>query len=510
MKIQFQISPKENEVQTLVVFTYKGSASKVTKKDKNEKKDVKATLGKVSDGVKGLAHENPVVTGSFRETIYFRNAKIDGFKDVLFIGLGDKAKIDSESLRQAAAEVVKSLTVHKSKSGSISLASLVFKGKKDEAAQALCEGLGLTAYVFDDFRSEKNKLGSKRPEVIYLLAEKAGDKKVVEAGMWAGLEIADSINFARRLGDTPGSSMTPTILADTAKEELSKHKVKVTIWNKAKIKQEKMGGLYGVSLGSVEEPRFIIMEYNGAGKSKKPIALVGKGLTFDSGGISIKPATSMEEMKYDMCGGAYVIGTMLAAARLKLKVNLIGFVPSSENMPGENANKPGDIFKARNGISVEVNNTDAEGRLILADALVYASEQKPQAIFDMATLTGAMSIALGNLHTGFYTRDKNLVKKVNDAASTTQERVWNMPLIEEHLSDMKGTYADLSNISSGKGAGSATAAAFLGEFVDSEIPWAHFDIAGTAYHTGDRLPYNPKKGASGCMIRTLLELVQSF
>lgn len=509
MKIQFEVSPKENSVQTLVVFTYKGPESKDDKKSK-EKKESKPFLGKVTPAIKELVLGNPEVTGAYRESIYFRSARLEGCKDVLFLGLGEKSKLDDESLRQAGAEIIKSLTVHKSKSAAISLASLIYKGKKDEAARALSEGMELAAYSFDDFKSEKNKTGNKKPELIFLLGEKASDKKAVEAGILAGQTVGDSINFARRLGDTPGSSMTPTILADTAKDELSKYKVKVTIWNRAKIKQEKMGGLLGVSLGSVEEPRFIIMEYNGAGKSKKPVALVGKGLTFDSGGISIKPATAMEEMKYDMCGGAYVIGTMLAAARLKLKVNLIALVPSTENMPGENANKPGDIFRARNGISVEVNNTDAEGRLILADALVYACEQKPQAIFDMATLTGAMSIALGNLHTGFYSHDKNLVKKINEAASVSQERVWNMPLIEEHLSDMKGTYGDLSNISSGKGAGSATAAAFLSEFVESDIPWAHFDIAGTAYHTGDRLPYNPKKGASGCMIRTMLELVQSF
>jgi leucyl aminopeptidase len=511
MKIQFQVAPKENSAQTLVVFTYKGSEQKVSKNEKKEtEKKAKPVFGKVSDAVKNLASTSGDVTGAYKESVFFRSANLDGFKDVMYVGLGDKSKTDAESLRQIAAEIVKALTGHKSKSGAISLASLIYKGKKDEAAQALTEGFVLSSYSFDTFKSEKNKAGPKKPEHILLIGEKAGDKKFIETGIHNGEMVGTAINFARVLGDTPGSSMTPSILADTAKDELSKHKVKVTIWNKAKIKQEKMGGLYGVSLGSVEEPRFIIMEYNGGGKGKKTIALVGKGLTFDSGGISIKPSANMEEMKYDMCGGANVIGTMLAAAKLKLKVNLIGLVPSSENMPGENANKPGDIFKARNGISVEVNNTDAEGRLILADALVYACEQKPTAIFDMATLTGAMSIALGNLHTGFYTRHRELVKKINEAANASGERVWNMPLIDEHLSDMKGTYADLSNISSGKGAGSATAAAFLGEFVDKDIPWAHFDIAGTAYHTGDRLPYNPKKGASGCMIRTMLELVQSF
>jgi len=214
----------------------------------------------------------------------------------------------------------------------------------------------------------------------------------------------------------------------------------------------------------------------------------------------------MEEMKYDMCGGAATIATMLAISRLKLKINAIGIVPSSENMPGPAATKPGDIHYARNGKSVEINNTDAEGRLILADALSYATELKPAFIVDSATLTGAMVIALGDLHTGYFTRNKKLAKAIHDAAQESGELMWHLPLVDEHAEDMKGTYADLSNISSNKGAGSAHGAAFLEFFVDSEIPWAHVDIAGTAYHTGHRVPYNPKRGGSGVMVRTYVSL----
>jgi leucyl aminopeptidase len=249
------------------------------------------------------------------------------------------------------------------------------------------------------------------------------------------------------------------------------------------------------------------MEYKGGG-SKKPICYVGKGLTFDSGGICIKPGAGMDEMKYDMCGGANVIGTMLTIAKLKLKVNAIGIVPASENMPGPMANKPGDIVTSRNGKTVEVINTDAEGRLILSDALVYASEQEPQFIVDAATLTGAMVIALGDMHTGFFSRDEKLTQKIKKAASTAGELVWEMPMHEEHTKDMKGAYADLQNVTARKGAGSAHGAVFLAEFVDSKIPWAHFDIAGTAWNTGHRIPYNNAKGATGCMIRTFVELAK--
>ena len=285
--------------------------------------------------------------------------------------------------------------------------------------------------------------------------------------------------------------------------------MKVTAWDKARITKEKMDSLIGVSNGSAQEPRFIIMEYKGAAASKKPICFVGKGLTFDCGGISIKPSAGMEEMKFDMCGGAAVIAAMATIAKLKLKVNAIAYVPSSENMPGPAANKPGDIRKARNGKSIEINNTDAEGRLILADALSYASEKKPACIIDAATLTGAMVIALGNIHTGFYTRDKKLRDKISKAGEQSGEEVWPMPLCDHHSNDMKGHYADLTNLAPSRGAGSATAAAFLENFVAEGIPWAHVDVAGTAWHAGNRLPYAPKKGASGSFVRTFVQLAKN-
>jgi leucyl aminopeptidase len=371
-------------------------------------------------------------------------------------------------------------------------------------AQAFSEGAHLGAYSFNELKSDKKE---EETAVIHI---GDGASKAVAAGFATGETLAECINFSRRLGDMPGNLMTPEIFAAEVEKAAKGTGLKVTVWDKARIKKERMGCLIGVSLGSAVDPRFIILEYNGGGKSKKPVCFVGKGLTFDSGGISIKPAGGMEEMKYDMCGGANTVGTLLAIAKLKLKVNAIGYVPSSENMPGPLANKPGDITVARNGKSVEVNNTDAEGRLILADALSYATEQKPAFIVDTATLTGAMVIALGDLHTGFFSKNEKISKALEAAAAKTGERLWRMPLVDEHREDMKGTYADLNNISSNKGAGSAHGAAFLECFVDLDIPWAHVDIAGTSNHTGHRLPYNPKKGASGCMIRTYVELAKSW
>ncbi|MEK7355188.1 MAG: leucyl aminopeptidase, partial [Bdellovibrionota bacterium] len=400
-----------------------------------------------------------------------------GARHLLVVGVGDGRKLDHEVLRQAASAATSALRSAKVKSAAIAMDSLPHHTfSADVTVQALTEGALLTDYSFSDFKEKKDPSTLERISLV--TSSKA---KAHERGLEAGTIVGECVNFARWLGDRPGNKMTPTILADETVKAAKGTKLNVKVWDGKKIKEEKMGSFLSVSLGSTQDPRFIIMEYNGAAKSKAPVCFVGKGLTFDSGGISIKPSASMEEMKYDMCGGAAVIGTMLAIAKLKLKVNAIAYVPATENMPGPAANKPGDIVIARNGKSIEVNNTDAEGRLILNDALVYACEQKPQFICDAATLTGAIVVALGNLHTGYFTRSDKFAKQIEAAAEASGEWIWRLPLTDFHAKDMKGTYADLSNISSGKGAGSATAAAFLEQFVDSDIPWAHFDVAGTAW-----------------------------
>ena len=448
------------------------------------------------------------ISGKHQETVIFRELNFKGFRHVVVAGLGKENDITHESIRQTVASAFEAL-----KGLGIEEAALHFDGlgagKKDQAefARATAEGLVLTSYVFNELMSGKKE---KKAISVHVVSKNAGDKDL-RAAFSEGLTLADATNFSRRLGDMPGNLMTPAILANSAVEAGKGIKnLKVTVWDKARIKKEKMGGLLGVAQGSDQEPRFIIMEYKGTAATKKPVAFVGKGLTFDCGGISIKPGAGMEEMKYDMCGGANVIGTLLAIAKLKLKVNAVGLVAATENLVGPSATKPGDVHTARNGKTFEVNNTDAEGRLILADALSYATELKPQMIVDAATLTGAMVVALGNTHTGYFTRNKDLKKTVEAAAEQSGEWVWNMPLCDFHLKDMKGTYADLNNISSGKGAGSATAAAFLEQFVGEGIPWAHFDIAGTCWHIGNRLPYAPKKGASGVMVRTFVEIAKSY
>jgi leucyl aminopeptidase len=493
---------------TLVVFAHPGQTPKsagATKKSAEvQKPSAKISVPNLPAAIQE-ALEDKSISGKSGEALAFRGVHFGGYKNVVVVGLGSKR--DPESFRQLAATVLSSAQSLKTESLAIQWDS-INAGKKDLAAvtQAFAEGLLLSDYSFDELKSKK-KDEDKKEISITLVSQSASDVALKKA-FFEARTLAESVNFSRRLGDLPGNLMTPTILANTISEAAKGTGVKVEVWDRARIKKEKMGGLFGVAEGSEEEPRFIILRYEGAAKSKAPIVYVGKGLTFDSGGISIKPSAAMEEMKYDMCGGANVLGAVLAIAKLKLKVNAIGLVPSTENMPCRRATKPGDVHTSRNGKTFEINNTDAEGRLILSDALAFGSEQKPALMVDAATLTGAMVVALGNTHTGYFTKNEALSKKIEAAAQRSGEWVWRMPLCDHHTKDMKGTFADLSNISSSKGAGSATAAAFLEQFVEEGIPWAHFDIAGTGWAVGGRLPYCSRRGASGVMVRTFVELAR--
>ena len=435
----------------------------------------------------------------------------ESYKRLLLVGIGEEKYFDYEGVRQASAKAHKELKAHEQKTADILVESLATQNTNDweRLCQSITEGLILSSYKCNEFKQSK-KTDQKKTEADIFLRLPPDKQSASQKGLKTGQILAEAANFAKRLANYPGNFMTPAILANEVQKQTQNTKIATTVWDKKRIEAEKMGGLLGVSLGSSQEPRFIIMEYKGADSSKKPVILVGKGLTFDSGGISLKHANAMDEMKFDMCGATAVIGAMLAIEKLGIKVNVTGLIPSSENMPGQSANKPGDILKARNGKSMEILNTDAEGRLILADALSYASEQKPQAIFDAATLTGAILAALGNIFTGFFTKDEKLAAKIRQASQNTGERVWQLPLTKEHTADIKSFIADVANISFTKGAGSSTAAAFLEHFVDKNIPWAHFDIAGTAYNVSNRLEYCSKKMASGVMVRTFVDLVRSY
>jgi leucyl aminopeptidase len=304
----------------------------------------------------------------------------------------------------------------------------------------------------------------------------------------------------------PGNEMTPTDMAREARKIARRKNVKLTVLGEAEMKKIGMNALLGVARGSAEPAKFIILEYRGGDKSERPVALVGKGLTFDSGGISIKPSEKMDEMKSDMAGGAAVMGVIMAAADLNLKVNAVGLIPATENLPGGRAYKPGDILKSLSGQTIEVLSTDAEGRLILADALTYAGRYKPAVIIDLATLTAACVIALGDHVTGMMGTDNRVKHKIKDASDATGEKVWELPLWEEYHDLIKSDVADYKN-HGGRPGGAITAAAFLSKFV-GDYPWVHLDIAGPAWLTNDK-PYIPK-GASGVGVRLMVQFLRDW
>ena len=303
------------------------------------------------------------------------------------------------------------------------------------------------------------------------------------------IAIAQGVALTKQLGNLPANYATPTHLGDVAKKLGKDYDFKVQVLERKQIAALKMNSFLSVAKGSTEPPRFIIIEYKGAGAKEAPTVLVGKGITFDSGGISLKPGLGMDEMKYDMCGAASLLGTFKTLGELKPKINVVGLIATCENMPAGNANKPGDVVTSMAGITIEVLNTDAEGRLILCDALTYAERYKPSAVVDMATLTGACVVALGHHHSGLFTNDDSLADEIQNAGKTQQDTAWRMPLDSEYSEQLKSNFADLANIG-GMPAGSVTAACFLSKFAE-KYPWAHIDIAGTAWKSG------ANKGATG-------------
>lgn len=427
----------------------------------------------------------------------------------LLIGLGKRSEYTLERLRTATAGAAP--TIQKLRIGKLAiiLKPALSRGKKgpEETTQALLEGLLLSCYRFTDYKTLKP--GEEPAEIveIQLILPDARDKSRVQKAATSAQAIWEAVRFARNLGNHPGNIATPSHLAKHG-EDLAKTypiNLKVKILHRADIKKENMGALLAVAQGTDEEPKFIILEYTGK-RSAPTIVLVGKGITFDSGGISLKPGDKMEEMKFDMAGGATVMGIIKAAAELKLPVNLVGLIPATENLPSGKAIKPGDIIRARNGKTIEIVNTDAEGRLVLADALDYARKYHPALVIDFATLTGAIVAALGDDITGAFSNDKRALAKLQTAAKITGEKIWPMPLESDYDQFIKSDFADLRNIGTMRFADATNAANFLKNFVD--YPWIHLDIAGTAWATREK-PYRPK-GATGTGVRLTIEFLKNF
>lgn len=424
---------------------------------------------------------------------------------VVVVGLGKPSELSVNKIRGAVAETCRWL-----RSKEISDIATIPQGANrndvspGDAAQAITEGALLGTYTFRKHMTKEEDKPGEIKQLSIVGTEKL--KLELEGGVNKGQIVSEATNLARDMVNEPANYMTPTDMAEMAAKLARSSGMEITVIDLEQMKEMGMGGLLGVAQGSLQPPKFIVLDYKGSAAKEPDIALVGKGITFDSGGISIKPSEKLEEMKGDMAGGAAVIAAMLAIARLKPKINVMALIPATENLPDGNAFKPGDVLTAMNGKTIEIISTDAEGRLVLADALSYAKKHGAKKMVDAATLTGACRIALGDICTGAFGNNQELMDRIIAAGKEAGELIWQMPMYDEYKEQNKSDVADIKNVG-GRPAGAITAAKFLAEFVD-DIPWVHLDIAGTSLTDKER-GYQVK-GATGVPVRTLVNLVLSL
>jgi len=423
---------------------------------------------------------------------------------LLLVGAGKREQFNNAALRKVAGAALRYL-----KSRSVKHFGFLVRENDatEESAQVIAEGTLAANFETDKYKTEKKN--GKSVESVLVAGYSNAERAAGESGLTRGRIIADAQNFARDLVNEPSNKLTPRMLAEKAEAMAKEAGLAVEILDEKKISALKMGALLSVAQGSIEPPRVMIVTYTPA--NPKPgapvIGLIGKAVTFDTGGISIKPAEGMEKMKYDMAGGATMLGVMRALAALKPNVKVVCVVPSTENMPGGRAQKPGDIQVAMSGKTIEVLNTDAEGRLILADGITYAKQLGATHLVDAATLTGAIVVALANINVGVFGSDQAFTDKLLASAKATGEKMWQMPIDDEYREFIKGSVADIQNIGSGKGGGAITGAMFIKEF-SGDTPWIHLDIAGTAWN--DEAKPWLAKGPTGVALRTLVNLVMSY
>ncbi len=422
-------------------------------------------------------------------------------KRLLLVGLGKP-----EGLTAEVARSVSGLAARRARELELASFDCEMFGVRElgaaEAAQAVAEGIGLGLYEFTRLKSDP-KLSKLQDASLYLPA--GADRAAAEAGLCAARAMIAGVSLTRDLVNLPSNIATPAYLAEQAAEMAAQTGLTCKVLEEADMQALGMGALLAVAQGSSEPAKLIVLEHNAGRNDLDTVVLVGKGITFDSGGISIKPGDGMERMKTDMAGGAAVLGAMRTTAELNLPLHVVALVPASENMPGGKAFKPGDVVKAMNGKTIEVINTDAEGRLILADALCYAAQYQPKAVIDIATLTGARVVALGNHAIGLFSDNDGMISRLNTAGQKTWERVWAMPMFEEYAEDLKSFSADYKHIG-GRAAGSIVAAMFLSKF--TSYPWAHLDIAGLVSTETDR-PYTPR-WATGIGVRLMVQFLRDW
>jgi len=476
---QFQIAPEE-PLDCIYILQCKDTDPLTGLKfDAKERKALRAKAKAL--GPRG--EEGELISGE---------CPLDVAHRVTFVGVGEEKKLTHSKLREALHRVMQQATKNREYQIGLGIPVGVFGLAAAESRLFALREASIADYTFDHFKSKKNEF--EKIDGLHILPLTGESEEELEARLKRVRLLRTSQQLARDLGNRPANDLTPEAFATAAKEMAEDApKLRVTILGMKELQKEKMGGILGVSQGSVEEPRVIVIEHRPK-KPKKSVVLVGKGVTFDSGGISIKPAAGMGWMKYDMCGAATVMGVMRAVAELDLPIKVVGLIPAVENMPSGTATKPGDILTMSNGKTVEVDNTDAEGRLILADILHYSARFNPDIVIDYATLTGACVVALGHEAAGMMGNDQELLDTLHKLGEEVGERVWPLPLYEEYLSYLKSDWADLKNAGSRWG-GAVTAGTFLEQFVPEKVNWVHLDVAGVAYNEKEHngLP----KGASG-------------
>lgn len=486
-------------------------------KSENSVKNTQLLCGFVlenSNKVLGLKKFDSKITSAINQSLKDMEGKLGRFsiipipgkkpaQRILLAGIGKKENLTKDTIRNISGKIAQKARELKLKEFSI-IVPPSFVIDQISSVSQIIEGSKMALYKFDKFKAEKVE---KSPDLTIVVSK---SKKISQMIKTSEI-IADGAIFTKSIANLPPNECTPTTLADFAKVISKKNKMKCNIISKLELKKKGFGGITAVGKGSKNEPKLIVLEHNRGKSNEKPIVLVGKAVTFDTGGISLKPGAAMDEMKFDKCGGCTVLGIMKAVSELKLPINVVGIIPSVENMPGGEAYRPGDIVKLFSGKTAEILNTDAEGRLILADALSYGEKHySPKAIIDFATLTGACIVALGNNVAAIVSNDEKLATKIKDASKKTTELVWELPLTQDFMDMIKSEVADMKNVGIGRAAGTITAAAFLKNAIE-KTPWVHVDIAGVAWtQTATKeKSYNPK-GATGFGVRLILDYLQNL
>ena len=494
MQVEVSQGPiEELEVQAIAVAVFK---------DENPNDGFLKKLDELSGGLVKSTIDAEEFSGKEGETAYFHLVGNNRLRSqrLMLVGVGTADEYRTASVSNMSGTAVRSLRSKNAKS----IAVVPRTSEDTEAASAAAvQGAFISVFDPDKYRT----VDKEQKSVDRLVVVMDGDRAAAQRGVEVGKVIGESINFTRDLANEPGAYMTPSDMADRAREIANEFGLSIDVLDEARMEQEGMGSLLSVSHGSEQPAKLIILKYVPANfdeSNKELLSFVGKGVTFDSGGISLKPGEHMELMKYDMTGGATVLGAMRAIAQLKPPIPVLGVAPCTENLPSGKATKPGDVVRAMTGKTIEVINTDAEGRLILADAIAYAKKLGATTIIDMATLTGAVSIALGDVNAAVLGTDQKLIDEIISAGHEVGEKFWQLPLDKEYSKQIKSDIADIKNVG-GRKAGTITAAAFLKEFADG-VAWAHLDIAGTAWGD-DAKPYR-SKGPTGIALRTLLKIVE--